>query len=166
MFERSFFERMFGIDLRSLALFRASLGAVLFADLAMRAADLRTFYTDSGVMPRDWMVQVNGPWRISLHAANGETWFVALLFGAEMLAALALALGFRTRIATLLCFVLHGSLVNRDPMVLFGGDPLILCLIFWGLFLPLGACWSVDAALSKRPLEGKTHLSWASAGLL
>lgn len=163
---RIFLERAFGLDLRSLALFRAALGAVLLSDLALRAVNLRTFYTDFGVMPRDWMVSINGLWRVTLHAFNGELWSAALLLGVEGLAALALFLGWRTRLAALVAFVLHGSLLNRDILVLFGGDPLIMCLLFWGMFLPLGARWSVDAALARKPLEADTHLSWASAGLL
>jgi predicted DCC family thiol-disulfide oxidoreductase YuxK len=166
LFQRPFLERTFGIDLRSLALFRASLGAVLLADLALRAANLATFYTDPGVMPRDWLVSVNGLWRISLHAANGEAWFAGLLLAIEALAALALLAGYRTRLANVVAFVLHGSLLNRNPLVLLGGDPLLVCLLFWGMFLPLGARWSVDAALARKPLEKTTHLSWASAGLL
>ena len=163
---RVFLERAFGLDLRSLGLFRAALGAVLLSDLALRAVNLRTFYTDAGVVPRDWMVSINGLWRVTLHAFNGELWSAALLLGVEALAALALFVGWRTRLATVVAFVLHGSLLNRDILVLFGGDPLIMCLLFWGMFLPLGARWSVDAALGRKPLEANTHLSWASAGLL
>jgi predicted DCC family thiol-disulfide oxidoreductase YuxK len=158
---------VFGIDLRTLALFRAALGAVLFADLALRLADLRSFYTDWGVMPRDAAIAFNGPYRISLHLANGTAGFALLMFLVEMLAAAALVLGWRARIAALLCFVLHGSLLNRDQMVLLGGDLLLVCLLFWAMFLPLGARWSVDAALARRPPPQKNqHLSWASAALL
>ena len=163
---RAFLERTFGIDLRSLALFRAALGTVLLADLALRAVNLAAFYTDLGVMPRDWLVSVNGPWRFSLHAANGEPWFAGLLLALEALAALALLAGYRTRPANVVAFVLHGSLLNRNPLVLLGADPLLMCLLFWGMFLPLGARWSVDAALARKPLEKTVHLSWASAGLL
>ncbi len=160
-------EVIFGIDLRTLALFRVLLGGVLFADLAMRAVDLRMFYTDFGVMPRPWLIDTNGLWRLSLHAVNGETWFVALLFAVEMIAALMILLGWRTRFAVILAFVLHGSLLNRDQLVLIGGDILIVCLLFWGAFLPLAARASVDAALSSTPPPASNrYVSWASAGLL
>lgn len=158
---------VFGIDLRTLALFRVALGAVLFADLVTRTADLTTFYTDAGVMPRAWMIALNEPWRISLHAASGGAVFVALLFAIEMIAALMLALGWRTRLATIVAFVLHASLLNRNPMVLLGGDILITCLLFWSLFLPLAARASIDAALSRTQPPAENHyVSCASAGLL
>jgi predicted DCC family thiol-disulfide oxidoreductase YuxK/uncharacterized membrane protein YphA (DoxX/SURF4 family) len=159
--------RVFGIDLRTLALFRITLGLVLFGDLVARSADLTVFYTDAGVMPRAWLLAVNGPWRISLHSANGEPWFIWTLFIIEMLAALMMVFGWRTRLATLVAFVLHASLLNRNIMVLLGGDELITCLIFWGLFLPLGARASIDAALANTPTPADNrYRSWATAGLL
>ncbi|WP_293368625.1 HTTM domain-containing protein [Nevskia sp.] len=160
-------DMMFGVDLRSLALFRVLLGGVLFVDLCVRASDLTTFYTDVGVMPRDWLLAVNGLWRISLHSANGETWFVGLLFAVEMLAALCVAIGWRTRSALIVAFVLNASLLNRNPMVLLGGDILLTCLLFWAIFLPVAARHSLDAALSRTPPPASHHhRSWASAGVL
>lgn len=158
---------VFSVDLRSLALFRVLLGGVLFVDLCIRATDLRTFYTDVGVMPRDWLLAVNGLWRISLHSANGETWFVAAMFAAEMIAALAILIGWRTRTALIVAFVLNASLLNRNPMVLLGGDILLTCLLFWAIFLPVTARFSLDAALSSTPPPASNlHRSWASAGVL
>ncbi|MFT5433130.1 MAG: hypothetical protein ACI9OJ_003835 [Myxococcota bacterium] len=40
------------------------------------------------------------------------------------------------------------SLQARNPYVLQGGDVVFRLLVFWSLFLPLGAMWSVDRALS------------------
>lgn len=160
-------DMMFSVDLRSLALFRVLLGSVLFVDLCRRTVDLRTFYTDVGVMPRDWLLAVNGLWRITVHTANGETWFVAALFAVEMLAALAIAIGWRTRTALVIAFLLNASLLNRNPMVLLGGDILLTCLLFWAIFLPVAARVSLDAALSSTPPPADNqHRSWASAGVL
>jgi len=164
---RSRLPQLFGIDLRTLALFRACVGAVLLADMLLRIPDARAFYSDAGVMPRTWLALFNDPWRLSLHTGNGQTWFALLLLGMEALAALMLILGWRTRLAAVLCFVLEASLLNRNGLVLIGGDVLLCCLLFWSLFLPLGARWSVDATLSPAPPPAQNqHLSWASAGLL
>src|SRR5258708_29318406 len=122
---RVFLERAFGIDLRSLALFRAALGTVLLADLALRAVNLATFYTDLGVMPRDWLVSVNGPWRFSLHAANGEPWFAGLLLAPEALAALALLAGYCPPPAHGGAFVPHRALLTPKPLGRVGAGPLL-----------------------------------------
>ena len=156
----------FGIDLRTLALFRVTLASVTDFDLLRRLCEARAFYTDFGVLPRAVLAQTGETWRLSLHLANGETWFQVLLISVQALLALMVLMGYRTRIVTFLTFVLLGSLLNRNPLVLIGGDWLMLCLWFWALFLPLSARWSVDAALSSRePPRNNLHLSWGSAGL-
>ena len=158
---------LFGIDLRTLALFRAALGAVLLFYCFNRLPDLSAFFTDWGVLPRSYLVQFEGWSRLSLYLINGEAWFAATLLALTALCALALLVGYRTRAATVALFVLFGSLVNRNPLILLGGDSLLVCLLFWGMFLPLGARWSVDRALATNPAPEKNqHVSWASAGLL
>ena len=135
--------------------------------MANRLADVTTFYTDWGVMPRDYIAATGGPLRLSLHLVNGDTWYAALLLIVEGLAALAMAFGWRTRLATIVVFVLEGSLLNRNPVILLGGDNLVVCLLFWAMFLPLAARWSFDAALAEnRPPERNAYCSFASAGLI
>ena len=163
---RSRLPQLFGIDLRTLALFRAAVGAVLLADLLCRVGDARSFYSDNGVMPRGWLAASAGAWRLSLHTANGQTWFEVALLLLAALAALALLLGWRARLAAALCFVLQASLLNRNPLVAGEGDVLLCCLLLWSAFLPLGARWSVDSALAREAPRDHAHLSWASAALL
>lgn len=158
---------VFGIDLRTLALFRAVLASVLLFDLLRRFCDLSALYSDSGLMPRSWLVQIDSPWHLSGYLINGSTWFAGLLLSVQALAALALLLGVRTRLATIISWLMWGWLCNRNSLVLIGGDLLMACLLFWACFLPTAARWSVDAALSPQaPPRDHRHLSWASAGLL
>lgn len=164
---RDRWREVFSLDLRTLALFRFALGSTLAVDMFNRLVDVRAFYTDWGVMPRDWAANSGGPLRLSLHLINGDTWFAATLLLIEAAAAIALALGYRTRLAVITAFVLEGSLLNRNYVILLGGDTLLTCLLFWGMFLPLHARWSVDAALSPHPPpEDNRHFSVGGAGLL
>lgn len=158
---------IFGIDLRTLALFRATLASVLLFDLLRHYCDLSSLYSDGGVMPRNWLVQSDTPWHLSIYLINGTPLITGLLLAVQALAALALLLGWRTRLAAVLSFLMWGWLCNRNPLVLIGGDLLMACLLFWACLLPVGARWSADAALSRTPPPADPrHLSWASAGLL
>ncbi|MES0873560.1 DCC1-like thiol-disulfide oxidoreductase family protein [Sinimarinibacterium thermocellulolyticum] len=158
---------IFGIDLRTLALFRFALGSVLFCNLLTAFGDVGAFWADTGVMPRAWLIESEiGP-RLSLFLAGGQAWFVVVLLLLQCVLALMFTLGWRTRLATIASFVMWASLLNRNPVVLIGGDLLICCLLFWSMFLPLGARFSVDAALAENPPpQENLHLSWASVGLL
>ncbi len=144
---------VFGIDLRTLALFRVCLGLWVIADLVNRSGNLVAHYTDFGVFPRSVVVAYLSPWRLSIHFINGSTAFQAMLFIIAGLFALFLVLGYRTRIVTVASWFLLLSLQNRNPILLNGGDNLALMLLFWGMFLPLGARFSVDAAMNSLSEE-------------
>ena len=141
-----------GIDRRALAAVRIALGIVLLVDLGLRARNLTTFYTDAGVLPRTALAEAYplGA-RLSLHAVSGATWAVSLLFLVAGVAAVALALGHRTRLATAVSLLLLASVQARNPFVLNAGDTLLWQLLGAGLFCPLGARWSVDAARGRAP---------------
>jgi hypothetical protein len=159
---------LFAIDLRSLALFRIALGALILAGLAVRAADFRTFFTDDGVWPvavawaEDW---APGMW--SLHLLSGSFGWQAALWVAEALAGLALLLGWRTRTFAVLAWVLVASAQKRDVMIVSGAGALLRQFLFWGMWLPLGTRWSLDARRRRAsPEPGAAVLSAASAALL
>ena len=143
---RAALRRRLGIDPRALAAFRIALGVVLLADLALRARNLGAFYTDAGALPRAALAEAYPlAARRSLHAVSGEAWAVSLLFLIASVAAAALAVGYRTRVAAAVSLVLLASLQARNPFVLNAGDTLLLQLLGAGLLCPLGARWSVDA---------------------
>ena len=158
---------VFGIDLRTLALFRVCLGLWLLADLINRAGHLVAHYTDIGVFPRATAVEYLSDWRLSIHLVNGSAWFQATLFIIAGLLALCLILGYRTRIVTIASWFLLLSLQNRNPVLLQGGDNLALMLLFWGMFLPLGARFSVDAAMNDATEKApNAYFSVATMALL
>ncbi|MEZ6069235.1 MAG: HTTM domain-containing protein [Pirellulales bacterium] len=140
---------VFGLDLRSLALLRVGLGVLILVDLACRARDLVAHYTDDGVLPREAARElIVRDWRFSLHMLGGSAAYEAVLFLVAALVAVLLVLGWRTRLMTLLSWLLMISLHARNPVILNGGDLEFKLLLFWGLFLPLGARWSIDRLLS------------------
>jgi hypothetical protein len=162
---RKILRSMFGLDLRSLALLRMALAGLILWDLALAAGNLRAFYTDEGVVPRSLVSGYHYP-PFRLHLLSGAAWFEGLLFAAEAACAVALLLGWRTRIAAVLCFVLLVSRQTRNELVLFGPDLVLRIILFWAVFLPLGARWSLDAARKKLPHPAPAGGRWLGvAGL-
>lgn len=160
------FAARFGIDARALAALRISLGLLLVADLSLRARHLDAFYTDFGVLPRSVLYeQYPTVSQFSIHTLSGDAWVQALLFALAGAFAVSLVVGYRTRTASLLSLVCFVSLSARNPGVLNGGDSLLFRLLFWGLFLPLGERWSLDAR--RRTGAPRDRIaSLASAALL
>ncbi|MBT6405253.1 MAG: hypothetical protein HOK11_12560 [Rhodospirillaceae bacterium] len=158
---------IFAIDLRTLALLRIGLAVMILTDLILRARDLRAHYTDFGIMPRAVIDGYMHPASFSLHLMSGAIWFQALLFVLAALLALMLLAGYRTRSMTVLSWGMLVSLQMRNPMILSGEDNLLILLLFWAMFLPIGARYSVDAALDNNSdALPNRFVSIASAALL
>ncbi|BAQ66671.1 HTTM domain-containing protein [Geminocystis sp. NIES-3709] len=157
-------EKLFGFDLRSLALFRICLGILILIDLTVRFQDLKAHYTDFGVLPRDVLLTRHfNPWFWSIHLFSGQSLFQIALFLMTGICAIALILGYQTRLFTILSWFFLVSLQNRNPLINNSGDVLFRLLLFWSIFLPLGSYYSVDYALnlaknklSKKIFSGAT----------
>jgi hypothetical protein len=154
------------LDIRSLAVMRIGLGLVLLGDWLQRLPDLSAHATDTGVMPRSLVAGLPLVPPISIHFYSGEVWYQALLAGIALIAALSFLVGYKTPLANFVSWFLLISVHARTPFTLQGGDTLLRMALFWGLFLPLGACYSVDAAHpSRRPASFRV-LSLASVALI
>ncbi len=138
------------LDLRALAAFRIGIGVLLVTDLVDRWLDFEAHYGAAGAVPRGGYLEALDGWHLSLHLGLGDVG-AQLLFALAIALALLLIAGWRTRLVTLLSWLLLCSLHSRNYMVLQSGDTALRMGLFWGLFLPLGARWSLDAQRSAAP---------------
>ncbi|MEM6868594.1 MAG: HTTM domain-containing protein [Cyanobacteria bacterium P01_C01_bin.121] len=158
----------YSLDVRSLALFRMGLALVILADLWTRAGDIVAHYSDVGVLPlavlNDGIIN-SGYW--SIHTLSGSPVLQGILFLVAGLAAIAMLIGYHTRIAVIVSWILLISLHNRNPLLIFAADDVLRAVMFWAMFLPLGAAYSVDRAMSTatRPVPVK-FFSGATVALM
>jgi predicted DCC family thiol-disulfide oxidoreductase YuxK len=164
---KSFSEKLidfFGADLRSLGVLRIVVALIILCDLIQRSGDLVAHYTDVGVLPRNAMIgNIHSRWLVSIHLING-TWEVqAILFGLAGLFALLLLVGYKTRTVTIACWFFFTSLCARNTVIL-AGDFLLSALLFWAIFLPWGARFSLDKALHPAwDNSPQRCVSWGTA---
>ncbi len=154
---------LFSIDARCLALFRMALALLILTDLLLRSHFIVECYTDDGFLPRD-LVAAPACY-FSLQMLDGSYAFQLAHFVVAAIGAVMLLMGYRTRMATVICWLLTISLHARNEFVLDAGDDLLRSMLFWSLFLPLGARYSIDARgrLLQHP---RIVLSLATAALL
>ena len=62
----------------------------------------------------------------------------------------ALTVGYHTRIATIILYVLVSSMVHRNNGIVNGDDLVLRMLLFYSCFLPMNHCLSVDSYLQKK----------------
>jgi hypothetical protein len=147
---------VFARDLQSLSLFRIVFAIFLIGGFyLLELPYFGDFRGEAGLLPaallRDDFLGF-GPITAILQAleAAGIQAILPWLFPA---AALAFAVGYRTRCANAILLVLTAYIGFRNPYVLSGAEVLTRLLLLWGLFLPLDRYWSFDAALDPRPRD-------------
>ncbi len=140
---------LFSADLRSLALLRIGTALFLLITLLTTVPFLDVFYTDNGVLPRNFVEYVSHPYSWSIHFLGGSLLLQIILLLISVISCISLLFGYKTKIFTIISFVLLISLQNRNSMILDGGDYILKMLLFWGIFIPWGARISVDWLKSK-----------------
>ncbi|MCB9680202.1 MAG: HTTM domain-containing protein [Alphaproteobacteria bacterium] len=153
--------RLFGLDSRSLAAFRVGMGALVTLDALDRLRDLSAHYTDAGALPR--ALTHAARWRPSLFFWDGSATWAGLLLVLTALAGVAIAVGWRTRAATVLAWVLVVSVQARNLYVLYGVDTVVRISLLWAIFLPLAGHLSVDRRSGRLPAPPRTVLSPTTA---
>lgn len=137
---------VFGLDTRSLALMRISLGLLCVYDVLSRFSDLRAFHSDAGALPRDAvMSHLSRVEHFSIYMGSGAATWAGILLLIQAAAGLAFALGYRTRLSNLVLWLMVISLHVRGGILLQSGDVVMRLLLFWCLFLPVGARLSLDS---------------------
>ncbi|MEZ9524651.1 HTTM domain-containing protein, partial [Enterovibrio norvegicus] len=144
------FKTVFGIDLRTLALFRIGLALMILIDLISRARDITAFYTDDGLLSRTASMTISSEYRLSLYWMNGSEWFATLLFVVAAFVALLLLVGYKSRVMAFISWIFLFSIVNRNSVIVSGGDVLLVVMCFWAILLPIGARFSIDSSLNRR----------------
>lgn len=149
---RKFSELAYGVDHRSLALFRLCMGLLVVSDVYHRSLHMEAHYTDAGFMPRDRLL---GGWSqplfFSLHNWGGNMTSQVILFAITGIFGVMLVIGFKTRLSVFMCWLMVCSVQGRNYLILQGGDDLLRVMLFWSMFVPLATRFSVDSVLAKPP---------------
>ena len=137
-------------DTAPMAALRVAVGLLTIGWALSVLPDARTFLGTGGVqraLPHvdsgGWVVPLGPPYAV-----------LAVL----LVAAVALTLGWRTRVAAVVVAVLLLAIQRRDPWVLNSGDLLLRELAFFVALMPAGETWSLDA---RRRGESRDRAPWA-----
>lgn len=136
---------MYRLDFRSLALYRAFMGIVIICDLIHRLGDLRDHYTGEGLV---YIRNYHG--LMVFHSLSTSIYFQSLMFTFHLSVAFMFAIGYKTKINTVILWFLTVSLLEYNYYLNSGGDALLRLTMFWAMFLPLGNAYSVDCFINSK----------------
>ena len=145
------------IDPLPVGVFRISLGILMLSMYLCLYPHWLAYYGFSGVLSlnepllhadvHDWLCLFNWTdgWGIPLR----------MLWGIAVLASLAFTLGWQTRAATIVLYVLEVSVIHRNRFAINGEDLVFRMLLFYACFASLGGAVSIDDWLRRRRLRAQ-----------
>ncbi len=134
------------MDLRSLGLFRIFISLVLIGDWLATWPQIETFYSSIGVFPlRAELPRAGGPFHFSLLNSVESPPMLRAAFLLGLGFYLGFLVGYRTRVCQIGSLLFLVSVLNRNGIIRTGADAVLVTMLLWSIFLPLGARFSWDA---------------------
>ncbi len=157
---------LFGIDIRALAIMRIAFALLLIVDRFRDLPFVKEYYSDAGLLPIAYGKMLVPRGSFSLFFFNGSLEFQYLLLFALLVLTVGLLVGYYTRFCTVMIWVLLVSMHNRNWLILGAEDKLLDVLFLWFIFLPWGACYSIDRLRHPERRPPVRVLSMGSAAFL
>lgn len=150
----AFKEAYLRLDRRVLGVFRILLGLVLLYDVGRRFPDARLLWSDQGVLSIDSLARApQAPRQFSLLLGVGSGWAVELSFVLLAVVFALYTLGLFSPVMRVLTLVGYASLNARNLFFEDGGTSVVIILLTWTVWLPLGDRFSLDAIRREARLS-------------
>jgi len=144
------------IDVRQYAALR-----ILFGALSASYFVCLLPYSETQFSAAGWL----GPWG-PIAEFNGGSWslffpgsgyqsvtFADDVLGLGIIAASVMMIGWHSRVAAGITWMVWVSLWNRNPLLLDGDDAVLKLMAFYLMLAPAGHAWSVDARTHRPPIK-------------
>ncbi len=140
-------------DATALCLFRIFFGFFLLINGISLIPDFHVWY---GVGPDSFLpiqdsFRLYSDFRINLFKVFSPTetaaWIIMISY---IVSAFMFMVGYKTRIASIICFITLTSLQNRNYTILNSGDTVMRCMLFVMMFTPAHVLYSVDAWIREK----------------
>jgi predicted DCC family thiol-disulfide oxidoreductase YuxK len=134
-----------------LELTRIGVGAALLLHYAMATPYLFDFWGESGWLPRELVLQdTTDPWIQSVFFYFTARWQWIAFHALFLFCCAALILGWRTSWVKWIVLIGQISYDHRNPMVVYGVDKILACLLFIMCVAPIGRALSLDRVRAVR----------------
>lgn len=132
------------------AAFRAAFGFVLVLFILLLSSDIFVWFGKDGIITnqtvRNWTEAVG---LNILNIARDNDTFLVIFFLVFLLAAVAMMVGYKARLAVIICWLCMNSLYHRNPFLFNSGDTYIRVQLFWLIFAASGNRLSIEKRVDR-----------------
>lgn len=140
-------------DATALCIFRIMFGFFLFLNGISLVQDFHEWFGlgDKALIPLQDSINFYSNFRINIYRWLSPTEFSAwFVLASYIVTSIFVMIGFKTRLSTIICFILMVSMQNRNYSILNSGDTLMRCMLFLMIFAPTHVKYSIDAYQRKQ----------------
>ena len=144
------------IDARQYAALRIAFGGLSVVYLLGLLPYVETQFSGLGwlIDIQQIAVQNGGSWSLFFIQAGAQATTLAYaIVWMGIIAAFMLMIGWQSRLAATITWLVWVSLWNRNPLLLDGDDAILKLMCFYLMLSSCGNCWSVDACLQIKPQQ-------------
>ncbi len=140
-------------DASNLGVFRILIGFFLLLNGVSLIQDFEYWFGvgNESFVPLQESFNLYSGFRINIYKwlspTTNSAWFVLITY---ILSAIGIMVGFKTRISTVVCFILLVSMQNRNFAILNSGDTVMRCILFLMMFAPTHVKYSVDSYIRSK----------------
>ncbi|HEU5115214.1 MAG TPA: HTTM domain-containing protein [Isosphaeraceae bacterium] len=138
------------VSARPLGAFRIVFGLIAFVNYALLWPQADLWLSDAGWLQGPEAGQMAGMLRLSPLIYVQDPLTVRVVLGLAMGSALLLAVGWRTRVVSVVFYLLALSIHHRNLLTCAGPDAVLMNFAFLLMFCPSGAAFSLDARRRAR----------------
>ncbi|MBV8556851.1 MAG: HTTM domain-containing protein [Planctomycetaceae bacterium] len=138
------------VSARPLGLFRIVFGLVTLANLAFLSFEMDYWLTDVGLLQGTEALEVAGPSRPSPLNWVQDPTSMHVFFAATAAVAVLVTIGWRTRLMSILLYLMMLSIHHHNVLTSSGADTLVMIITFYVMLCPCGAAYSLDARREAR----------------
>ncbi|NOT13407.1 MAG: HTTM domain-containing protein [Methylococcaceae bacterium] len=142
------------IDARQYAVLRIGFGCLSTVYLSQLLPYVETQFSGLGWLGsiQQIAIQNGGSWSLFFLSVTSHSLpFAYAIVILGILAAFLLMIGWQSRLAAFITWLIWVSLWNRNPLLLDGDDAVLKMMSFYLMLAPCGNCWSIDACFQKKP---------------
>jgi hypothetical protein len=142
-----------------LGLFRIAVSVVALVQLRLLWPYLHQLYGNFGFVqwviletsPETWLPSIGKICLILQPYGVSSAACVKGVFGVYALSLVGLALGWKTRLFAIVAWLSHALTINSGYLSLYGVDTMIHICLFYFVWMPVGAAFSIDNGLRRQP---------------
>lgn len=135
----------------AVALYRIFFGIIQTIFVLLLTEEMSVWFGEKGILGNQTVSNFNGSVRLNvLNFDPANPHLLMALFVIFFLASICLVLGYKTRLAAIVSFILYSSLYHRDPFLFNSGDTYMRVSCFWLIFSAAGQALSLDSWLENK----------------